>query len=535
MMERAAIIAANPMLTVAQRYGLEFRKMGGEFYAKCPFHTDNKPSFRINPEKQTWFCDPCGRGGSVIDFVMLKENLSLADAMRKLSGNNGDSKPIIVATYDYTDENGQLLYQVVRLVPKSFRQRHKNAAGEWVWSMEGVRRVLYRLFDVQQSADVIVCEGEKDTDALSKTGFVATCNVGGAKKWLDSYSETLKGKNVVVIPDNDAPGKQHADLVIKSLAGKAKAVFRLVLPEPHKDAHDFIHHYGADAKKELLALMDKLRPVNPVPDLPVKSMLELEEDYTAFVKRAESLTLNLGYWLPSFNLCSRGLMPGELAVVMADTGVGKTAVLQNIAFNVKLPTLLFELELPGTLVFERFMQLEHKLPGDEVAARYKAGNPLASALRHVYVCSQSRMNPAEMERIVTLSELKMGVRPAIVMIDYIGLLSAPGTSRYERVSAAAEQMKVLAKTTDTVFLIASQVSRPSGDAPGEVFLHDAKDSGSIENSAGLVLGVWREGEFGETMKIKILKNTKGRSGRVIDCNYDGEKMRITEKARIETQ
>lgn len=528
--DRNAIVASNPMLQTAQRYGLEFKKTGGEWYAKCPFHADGKASFRINEGKQTWFCDPCAKGGSVIDFVMAKDGIGIAEAMKRLGGNDNDTKPIIVATYDYVDENGAVLYQVVRLSPKSFRQRHKNAAGEWVWTMEGVRRVPYRLPDVMAKEFVLICEGEKDCDNLAKLGFAATCNVGGAKKWLDSYSEFLRGKVVVVIPDNDPPGKEHGDMVIKSLAGKAKGVSRLEMPAPHKDVSDFISACGANAKEELLKLIEVLKPVNPVPDLPVKSMSEMEEDYIAFLNRSEERSLNLGRWLPSFNLCARGMVPGELIVVMADTGVGKTAILQNIAYHSKLPTLMFELELPGTLMFERFVQLEAKLPGDDVAMLYKRGTPPPWRMDHVFVCSESKMNPAEMERIINLSELKMGIRPAVVMVDYVGLLSAPGASRYERVSAAAEQMKVLAKSTDVVFIIASQVKR--GDELDEVSLHDAKDSGSVENSAGLVLGAWREDD-GSTLKIKILKNTKGRAGRIIDCNYDGEKMSITEKPRIE--
>lgn len=529
--DRSAIIASNPMLQTAQRYGLEFKKIGGEWYAKCPFHADGKASFRVNENKQTWFCDPCAKGGSVIDFVMAKDGIGIADAMKRLGGKDNDTKPVIVATYDYTDENGALLYQVVRLVPKSFRQRHKNAAGEWAWNMEGVRRVPYRLMDVMAKEFVLICEGEKDCDNLSKLGFAATCNVGGAKKWLDSYSEFLRGKVVVVIPDNDGPGKEHAEMVIKSLAGKAKGVSRLLLPEPHKDASDFISAHGAHAKEELLKLIEVLKPVNPVPDLPVKSMREMEEDYIAFINRSETRALNLNRWLPTFGCHARAMVPGELVVIMADTGVGKTAILQNIAYWSKLPTLMFELELPGSLMFERFVQLEAKLPGDEVSVLYRRGTPPAWKMDHVYVCSESKMNPAEMERIINLSELKMGIRPAVVMVDYVGLLNAPGSSRYERVSHAAEQMKVLAKSTDTVFIVASQVKR--GDESDEVSLHDAKDSGSVENSAGLVLGAWREGEKGETLKIKILKNTKGRSGWVFDCNYDGERMAITEKPRVE--
>jgi putative DNA primase/helicase len=55
-----------------------------------------------------------------------------------------------VATYDYKDEAGDLLYQVVRYEPKDFRQRAPDGNG-WKWKMPGVRRVLYRLPEVVEA------------------------------------------------------------------------------------------------------------------------------------------------------------------------------------------------------------------------------------------------------------------------------------------------------------------------------------------------------------------------------------------------
>jgi hypothetical protein len=51
----------------------------------------------------------------------------------------------IAKTYDYTDESGTLLFQAVRLEPKDFRQRRPNGNGGWIWNLDGVQRVPYRL------------------------------------------------------------------------------------------------------------------------------------------------------------------------------------------------------------------------------------------------------------------------------------------------------------------------------------------------------------------------------------------------------
>ena len=125
-------------------------------------------------------------------------------------GGGNNSSPELVATYDYTDESGNLLYQTCRYQPKDFRQRRPDGKGGWINNLQGVRRVLYRLPEVLKAQTVCVAEGEKDCDNLEKLGFVATTNPLGAGKWRDEYSETLRGKDVVVFGDvGDDDGKRR--------------------------------------------------------------------------------------------------------------------------------------------------------------------------------------------------------------------------------------------------------------------------------------------------------------------------------------
>lgn len=130
----------------------------------------------------------------------------------------------IVATYDYTDENGKLLFQVCRFEPKKFSQRRPDGRSGWIWNLQGVRRVLYRLPEVVKAEQVFVCEGEKDADRLRSLGLVATTAPMGAGKWRPEYSEALRGKHVVILPDADEPGREHARQVAASLHGVAASV-----------------------------------------------------------------------------------------------------------------------------------------------------------------------------------------------------------------------------------------------------------------------------------------------------------------------
>ncbi len=128
----------------------------------------------------------------------------------------------IVATYDYVDADGTVIYETVRYSPKGFCQRRPDGHGDWIWqnALDGVPRVPYRLPELLASPTrtLFIVEGEKDADRLASAGFVATCNASGAEKWTDALSEHLRGRaRVVVLPDNDGAGRRHGQGVARSV------------------------------------------------------------------------------------------------------------------------------------------------------------------------------------------------------------------------------------------------------------------------------------------------------------------------------
>ena len=174
------------------------------------------------------------------DYV--REKLSLPPWNGGAHGSTPKGKTI-VATYDYTDEAGKLLFQVVRFVPKDFRQRRPDGNGGWKWNLKGVKRVLYRLPEMLEAAVngqvIYIAEGEKAVEALGRLGVPATCSPGGAGKWRDGYARVLEGVQVIVVPDNDEPGGQHAEQVARSLRGHAASVKVLELPGLPKGGDPF--------------------------------------------------------------------------------------------------------------------------------------------------------------------------------------------------------------------------------------------------------------------------------------------------------
>jgi DNA primase len=125
--------------------------------------------------------------------------------------------------YDYIDEHEVFLYQVVRLEPKRFFQRRWNGK-EWIYNLDGVRKVLYRLPEVIRADKVFVVEGEKDVHTIERFKLVATTCAGGSNSWKKEYNECFKDKEVIIIPDYDEAGTQFAKTVARGIFPYAKTV-----------------------------------------------------------------------------------------------------------------------------------------------------------------------------------------------------------------------------------------------------------------------------------------------------------------------
>lgn len=220
----------------------------GHLLGLCPFHEDHDPSFGIDTTTGQWECFAgCGKG-SAFDYLMRRSHRAFKDVLLELGDQLGLPRPSrngsASIVYPYHDETGVLLYEVLRGAGKKFWQRRPDGHGGWIKSLKGVRRVLYRLPELlaRPEETVYVVEGEKDADALVHAGLLATTNPGGAGKWRDEYSAFLREREVVILPDNDAPGREHAQQVAHSLSGGAKNVKIVALPGlPDKgDASDWL-------------------------------------------------------------------------------------------------------------------------------------------------------------------------------------------------------------------------------------------------------------------------------------------------------
>ena len=164
---------------------------------------------------------------------------------RPLNGAAPQATREIIATFDFQDETGALLYQEVKYRPKDFRQRRPDGHGGWTWNLRDTRLVLYRLpalLAADPDERVYIPEGPKDADQVIAGGLLATTNAMGSKKWRPAYTRTLEGRHVVLLADNDGDGRAHVQLVARSLHGTAASIKIIEfadLPE-HADVSDWL-------------------------------------------------------------------------------------------------------------------------------------------------------------------------------------------------------------------------------------------------------------------------------------------------------
>lgn len=541
MITQQQIMGAVSIPRWLKDHGIEVVKHGKELKCLCPFHADKNPSMRVNEDKGLWFCDPCGFGGTVIDLEFRHSGGKVKEAMRKLAIDAGlidpsREKAELSARYAYKDALGREVMYVDRVerfgLDKKFAQWRKDASGKRVDSITGVERVLYRMDKWVGQKEIHLCEGEKCADAMVELGHEATSNAGGSNGWLDAYAGYLKDMHVNIWPDNDTSGNKWLDAVLKSLEGKVESLRVLRVPAPYCDVADVVQAQGSVLAADTVAKV--MLDVERVPRGVVMPLLSSEECFELYRKRvmaSDDEGIDLSRWLPGFAKCARPLLPGDLAVFLSDTGVGKTTILTNLAVSqAPRTTIFFELELSAEAMCERFVALTCKTQSTMVERMVKEGKTFdVSAWRHVWVCPESKMTLEQMEAYIIRSELRTQSKPRLILIDYIGLMGGGNGKRYERLSTIAEGLKVLAKATNTVIVVCSQIKRrETGDE--SVGLHDAKDSGSIECSAQLVISAVRPST--ESMTLTILKQTKKAGIGEIECWFNGDRQEIWQKGAL---
>lgn len=262
--------------------------------ARCPCREDdNNPSLSISEDTNTGNILVSCHRGSPCSSKEICESIGLTQASLFSPQKRTKEKLSLTKTYNYTDKDGELLFQKLRYIDadgrKTFRQRKPDGKGGWEYSLGDTPKVIYNLpaviNAVKEGFPIWVVEGEKDADTLMGMGIIATTMPGGAGKWLPIHTAVLAGAEVEIVADNDEPGMAHAKTVLSELL-KAGCEARVWHTPKQKDITDFLS-LGGDIDE--LLLLDEDTPVSTAPVVAAAPVVEVVADSDMFIEAKSKL------------------------------------------------------------------------------------------------------------------------------------------------------------------------------------------------------------------------------------------------------
>lgn len=439
---------------------------GAKATGHVPWREDIHPSFSADLERGVWYDHAQQEGGGVKEF------------RERMQTNGSERQSKIVATYNYRDENGNLLFQSVRYEPKDFRQRRPDGHDGWLYTLNGVRRILYRLPEILKAETLYIVEGEKDVDRLWSLGIPATTNPQGAGKWREEYNHSLAGKRVVIVPDNDEIGEQHTRQVARSLLPVAASVKIVRLPDlpPKGDVSDWLN--AGHSKNELTEIVEAT-PISKPEDLNV----EQSSRNSLVLTKLSDVTPQPVRWL------WRGYIPlGKVTIIDGDPGLGKSLISLDIAACISkqrpLPDgTLADLDEPtGTVI----LSVEDDL-ADTLRPRLDVADADVERIVHL-----TAIHEENGERIPTLADLDAirtaikTVKAKLVIIDPL-MAYLPGDANSHKDQDIRRNLAPLAKLaaeTGVAVMVVRHLNKSEGKNPlyrggGSIGIIGAARSGLI--------------------------------------------------------
>jgi putative DNA primase/helicase len=243
------------------------RLLGGEVSGdgvKCPGpgHDPKDRSLSVKPDAndpEGFVCNPFSPRDDwreCRDMVRQKLGLPKWEPKTKAKKKNGKlggkAYSPTIAKYIYRTAHGEPYLCVHRTVAKDFPQYHWDGQ-LWKAGAPKGERIPYRLPELlaaSKSTPVYITEGEGKADLLAKLDFVATSAAGGAGKWTSDLNEHFKDRPIIILPDNDKPGFDHAQLVARNLDAIATSVKVVELPDlpPKGDVKQWLQHDPTGAR-----------------------------------------------------------------------------------------------------------------------------------------------------------------------------------------------------------------------------------------------------------------------------------------------
>jgi len=425
--------------------------------------------------------------------------------------------------FNYRKSDGSTSYRVVRIdLPvggKRFAIEHWTA-DSWVRGLDGCEPLLYRLpellEDLAQRPDrwVLIPEGEGKADLLARHGLTATAHHGGAGgPWLAAWNEILRGARVAVLPDNDLPGRKHAERIATELQGFAAEVRVVLIPglSPGDDVANWMHAGGS--ADELLRLVDAVPAWSPAP-----ASRRGEEMLTCDMATATASLSQVAWlwkpWLPR----------GFVTCLAAVDGFGKSKLALHIMRCAITQLPMWPDGTPATAPSNPRTALLY-LPTEAQQGLDRERMAAVDMLEHVHVINHRLIPRFAQDDIADLTledeevrelvrRIVLERRPLLFVVDslYGAHLRDENSSR--EMSETMKFLRDLARDADTVVLV-TQLARKAreGEGFGLLTLDRIRGSTAIRQSCRSIIGIEQpNAECPDEYRVRQIKNNVTRLG-----------------------
>ena len=409
-------------------WGAPLKAERNELYWLCPRHNDQHPSFKINPEKDVWFCGPCGlQGGNwwtlaafISGFVPDdKKNIAMwlaekgfeaeSETKRKKSSAPRDrfADSEILREFIYRDASGIPIARKTRRGYADPKQDHEiKKAGQafrwWTWQesawLPGLGKdkqaslPLYRADQAAQSGKtreepIILTEGEHDADAAASLGLQAV-SPGGTGTLRARDIEFLKCRHVVIVGHSGSTAEFADAQTRAALLHKSCGSVRLVFIPSFKDLALAIEAgFNRDLWDNLLNETDDWHP---------PTGRELFERYRAILRENISLSdsqeIACALWACHTHVYESFDCTPYLYITSADPGCGKTHLMDVVGFLSARPKPSGTISAPA--IFRAIQQWKPTLLIDEADNIIRGDSEMAQTILGVLNSGYSRGTPA---------------------------------------------------------------------------------------------------------------------------------------------
>jgi hypothetical protein len=418
---------------------------------------------------------------------------------------NGHTKPAKKIYFDYCDETGSVIYQVERTDyydggrKKKFLQRRPDGNGGWLWNLDGVHPVPYRLLELLEALahgrTIVIVEGEAKADLLWSWNIPSTCNSGGAEKWRAEHSAYLSGADTVVLPDNDPAGRAHMDRVAVSLTEAGASVRVLDLPGLGAKG-DVVDWAAAGGTRERLdVLIDRdARAWAPSERESVNAESEELPAFAAhpFVWRDPRTIyprqwLHAGHYIRGFvsaTVAPGGLGKSSLQLVEAVGMPAGRDLLRGTPAKTKLNVWYWNLEDPREEIDRRVaaILLHYKIHPDEIKGRLFVNSGRNEPLVIAAAQRGATIVHLQVSKALEAEITRLGID--VLIIDPFVSCHRLLENDNNAIDAVVKTWAGIAENAHCAVELAHHVRKPSNGAQGADFdVHDARGASSLIGGA----------------------------------------------------